>query len=228
MNKNVFARVAWVSIFGIAFGLVEAAVVIYLRGIYYPDGFAFPLAGMSWNHIGIEISREAATILMLAGVGMLAGSSRWQRFGYFLIAFAVWDLFYYVWLKALLDWPASITEWDVLFLIPIPWIGPVLAPVGISVMLLLGGVIVVGHDDRSAPFVMRWTEVVIALLASGILLYSFMSDTEASLHAAQPDPYKYALFAVGMAGYALVVWRLWRRMPRRKPSDSSRASHPRR
>lgn len=213
MKRNVFAPVMWVSIFGVVFGLVEAVVVVYLREIYYPDGFAFPLASMSWNHIGIEISREAATVVMLMGVGILAGSSRWQKFGFFLIAFAVWDVFYYVWLKVLLDWPASFNDWDVLFLIPIPWIGPVVAPVAISVMLFLAGIIMIRHDDQRAPFRIRWPETAIGLLASGILLYSFMADTEASLHAAMPKPYRYSLFALGMTGYAVVLWRFWRRMP---------------
>lgn len=217
MNRAPAIRVAWVSIFAVAFGLVEAAVVVYLREIYYPNGFTFPLATMSRGHIGIEISREAATIVMLAGAGVLAGSSRWQRFGFFLVAFAIWDLFYYFWLKVFLGWPASVTDWDVLFLIPIPWIGPVLAPLGISVMLLLAGVLLAGHDERSAVFRLPWPEAVIALLASGIMLFSFMSDTEAALHGACPKPYNYTLLAVGMLGYAVVVWRIWRwraRVPR--------------
>lgn len=221
MNRNVFTRVVWVSAFAAAFGLVEAAVVIYLREIYYPDGFAFPLASMSWNHISVEISREGATLLMLTSVGMLAGTARWQRFGFFLIAFAVWDIFYYLWLKALLNWPASVTDWDVLFLIPIPWIGPVLAPVGISVMLLLAGAVMVRHGERAAPFRIRWPDAAIALLASGGLLYSFMADTEASFHTALPKPYNYTLFAIAMAGYGVVVWRVWSGMRRGTSSDSS-------
>jgi len=226
MNKNVLTRLAWVSIFGVAFGLVEAVVVVYLREIYYPGGFVFPLADMSHNHIGIEISREAATILMLVGVGILAGSSRAQRFGFFLIAFAVWDVFYYLWLKALLDWPASLTDWDVLFLIPIPWIGPVLAPVGISVMLFLAGAIMISHDNQQAPFRMPWTDAAVGLLASGILLYSFMADTEASLHNTLPEPYDYVLFALGMSGYAIVLWRFWGRMPRSGSGDPSTFKRP--
>ena len=117
-----------VSVFAVAFALVESSVVVYLRLLYYPEGFAFPLKPALMSHVAVEVSREVATIVMLAVVGLIAGRSRWQRFSYFMIAFGVWDIFYYVWLKIMLNWPASLLDWDVLFLIPVPWIGPVVAP----------------------------------------------------------------------------------------------------
>lgn len=214
MNNTVFTRVVWVSIVAAAFGLVEAAVVVYLREIYYPQGFAFPLASMTWNHISIELSREAATIVMLTGLGILAGASRWQRFGFFLVAFALWDLFYYIWLKVILDWPASIVDWDVLFLIPIPWIGPVLAPVAISIALLSAGAVILVHEHRSPTFSLRRAETIVALAATGLIFYTFMADTEATLNAAPPQAYNYVSFIVGMAGYGIVLVRMARRIPK--------------
>ena len=59
-----------------------------------------------------------------------------ERFAYFLYIFAVWDIFYYVFLKITVNWPSSILTWDVLFLIPIPWTSPVLFPVLSSVTMI--------------------------------------------------------------------------------------------
>ena len=83
--------------------------------------------------LAIEIGREAATLIMLLGVAMLAGADRWERFLAFCLSFGVWDIFYYAWLWIFVRWPASLFTWDLLFLIPVPWIGPVLAPVLVSV-----------------------------------------------------------------------------------------------
>jgi hypothetical protein len=84
-----------------------------------------------------EIGREAATIVLIITGAWLSGHNRQQRFAYFMIIFAVWDIFYYVWLKVLLDWPASIMDWDILFLIPVTWASPVLYPVLISSTLIV-------------------------------------------------------------------------------------------
>ena len=51
-------------------------------------------------------------------------------------AFAFWDIFYYVWLYALLRWPSGPTTIDVLFLIPRPWIAPVFVPVVASLLVI--------------------------------------------------------------------------------------------
>ncbi len=109
-----------VVIFSIAFAYIEAAVVVYLRQIFHPEGFTFPLTtfGLSplWKRLLFtEIGREAATIVLIFTGCWLSGKNRRQRFAYFMTIFAVWDIFYYVWLKVLLDWPSSIMDWDILF-----------------------------------------------------------------------------------------------------------------
>jgi hypothetical protein len=221
MVKSILVPLSCVIAFAVTFALVEAAVVVYLRALYYPEGFQFPLSVMNWHHVTVEIAREGATMLMLTSVALLAGGSRWERVGYFLIAFAVWDIFYYVWLKIFLDWPQSILDWDVLFLIPLPWIGPVIAPVLISVALILAGCIMIAHEKRSAGFRIRWAEALTALVSTGVLLYSFMIDTKATLYGANPEPYNYLLFALGMTGYGLILWRFWGRLPRNISSNAS-------
>ena len=105
---------------------------------YQPNAFP-PQAGIA----PAEVVREAATLVMLLAVGGLAGRSWRSRLGYALVAFGVWDIFYYVFLKIITGWPHSLLDWDILFLIPLPWWGPVMAPVSIA-LVMLG----VGHDGH--------------------------------------------------------------------------------
>jgi hypothetical protein len=110
--------IVWLTLFGISMGFLETSVVVYLREILYPNGFDFPLS-MFPKHLALtEILREAATVIMLVAVGIFTGRTRTEKFGFFIFTFAVWDIFYYVFLKALLNWPESLLTWDILFLIP--------------------------------------------------------------------------------------------------------------
>ena len=148
-EMSMWKKVSWSFAYGIGMALLEAIVVVYLRELYYPQGFAFPLKNMDWNITMIEILREAGTILMLVCVSALAAENFYTWVGFFLFNFAVWDIFYYVWLKVLLNWPANFLEWDILFLIPITWDGPVIAPLLCSVaMLALAGVIFYFHQHK--------------------------------------------------------------------------------
>ena len=125
-----------VSVFAISMAFLEASVVIYLRELFYPEGFTFPLKSMPDYLILTEFIREAATILMIVTAAWLCSASRHMRFAWFLYIFAVWDIFYYVFLKMILNWPESFFAWDVLFLIPFVWVGPVLAPVLLSLQMI--------------------------------------------------------------------------------------------
>jgi len=119
---------------------VEAAVVVYLRRIYYPEGFALTLEPMELHILRTEIGREVATIVMILSISLLSYRERTKRVGAFLLVFGVWDIFYYVFLKIMLDWPASFMSRDVLFLIPAPWISPVILPISISIIMVGFGV----------------------------------------------------------------------------------------
>ncbi|MHB8807182.1 MAG: hypothetical protein ACYC59_06335 [Anaerolineaceae bacterium] len=167
-NSTLLKKVSWSFGYGIGMALLEAVVVVYLRELYYPQGFSFPLQNMDWNIYKIEILREAGTLLMLVCVSALAAENFTTWLAYFLFNFAVWDIFYYVWLKILLNWPANLMEWDILFLIPITWDGPVLAPLLCTLaMLTLAGVILV-HHKRGAQVKLNSQDW--ALLLSGALL----------------------------------------------------------
>jgi hypothetical protein len=143
------------ALFGASFGYVEAVVVVYLRaaaGITGHDsGAIFQLQHAPATYLQvtsslaqfprslrtIEAFREAATMVMLASVALLAGARARERWGAFLWAFAAWDLTYYAGLWTILRWPASLQDIDVLFLIPVPWVAQVWYPVLVSALTLL-------------------------------------------------------------------------------------------
>ncbi|WP_321376243.1 hypothetical protein [uncultured Draconibacterium sp.] len=131
------------AVFGIAMAHFEGVVVVYLRkaiGLLDADsesGNKELLEQIPKRTIKIEMTREAATIIMLATLALLVGNSWLDRAMVFLWTFAFWDLFYYVSLYVLIKWPRSLTTIDVLFLIPRPWIAPVWFPVGISTITIL-------------------------------------------------------------------------------------------
>jgi hypothetical protein len=200
----------WVAIFGAAFAFVESAVVVYLRALYYPEGFVLPLKGLLAQHLTVEVARETATIAMLCAVAMMAGRKAWERFGYFMVAFGVWDIFYYVWLKVLLGWPASAFDWDVLFLIPVPWIGPVVAPLLVALAMVGCGVAICLRIAGGRPFQPRLLAWALGVAGTAVLLFSFLSDTDATLHGLPPQEYRYGLLAGGLllllSGFGL-AWR---------------------
>lgn len=189
---------------------VEAGVVIYLRSLYYPDGFAFPLEIITRSHLIVEIGREAATILMIISVAALTGKRFWEKFAYFLICFGFWDIFYYIWLKVVIGWPSSLLDWDILFLIPLPWIGPVIAPVTIAIMMILAGLLITFLYKRGYDFQPSSLAWILTIIGTLIILYSFMRDTGAGLHQHMPLPYIYEALIAGEILYLLALFFAWR------------------
>jgi hypothetical protein len=191
-------RLIWLTVYAVAMAYLESAVVVYLRAIYYPAGFGFPLALIEPGMSAIEIGREAATLVMLLGVAMVMSEDRWERFLFFCLSFGVWDTFYYVWLWVFLDWPPSLLTWDILFLIPIPWIGPVLAPLIISVALIIGSLLLLRLRHRGIQLRFPTWSWVLAVSGGGIVLSSFMLDFRTVLAQVEPPPFRWWLFALGV------------------------------
>ena len=150
---------------------LESAVVVYLREIYYPDGFSFPLSPVESGIVITEFWREVATIVMLVGISIITGKSATQRFAFFLLAFAIWDIFYYVFLYVLLGWPSSLMEWDLLFLVPIPWVGPVITPVIVSLLMILLAFHIIYFNKK-----LNRLEWVFSILGSLVVITSWMLD----------------------------------------------------
>ena len=143
------------ALFGASFGFVEAAVVVYLRtaagavGHYTNTILQLQYSSTTYQQAvsslaqfppalrTVEMFREAATMIMLGSVSLLAGAGAREHWGSFLWTFAVWDLTYYAGLWATLRWPSSLKDYDVLFLIPVPWVAQIWFPVLVSLLTLL-------------------------------------------------------------------------------------------
>jgi hypothetical protein len=161
----------WITIFAITMGIFEGSVVVYLRALYYPNGFEFPLQVMGNQIIITELIREFASLFMLLSVGILAGKTISQRFGWFLYTFAVWDIIYYVFLYLILGWPESFLTWDILFLLPVTWTGPVIAPILISCLMILLGLVLNQFDVKITK-----KDWFILICGSFVVFLSFIWD----------------------------------------------------
>jgi hypothetical protein len=131
----MLTKLILLAIFGLAMAHFEGVVVVYLRrvlGIKDVESNLESVGKIPEEYLRIEMSREAATIIMLLAIGILAGTTWIERGIFFLWTFAFWDLFYYLSLYILIKWPPKLTAIDVLFLIPKPWIAPVWFPVAVS------------------------------------------------------------------------------------------------
>jgi hypothetical protein len=165
-----------VTAFAIAMGYLESAVVVYLREILYPGGFDFPLSTMPVNLGLTELLRELATLVMLVSIGVLAGKRFSTGFAWFIYSFAIWDIFYYVFLWLLLGWPPSLMTWDILFLIPTTWTGPVLSPVLVSLSMILLALVILLKAERGQESRIPGKIWLGLILGSLILIFGFILD----------------------------------------------------
>lgn len=203
--RSFYRTLFWITLFSIAMGYLETSVVVYLREIYYPRGFQFPLMMMPDSAVRIELLREMATLIMLAGIGVLAGKSKPQRFAWFIYSFAIWDIFYYVFLRLLIGWPAGLLTWDILFLIPVPWVGPVLAPCIISLTMILTALIILRYEAMGMPAKMNGRERSLLIIGSITVVFSFCADflghasslTQAAVKNYVPQHFDWWVFMAG-------------------------------
>ncbi len=180
MEHNSFAKTQktffLVGIYSVAMGFLEAIVVIYLRLLYYPHGFDFPIQSFPSQMLSVEWLREIATIVMLLIIGLLAGKNHLQKLLYFLYSFGVWDIFYYIGLKLLINWPSSFLTWDILFLIPITWVGPVLAPIICSLTMIVLAESLVCLQEKGCSIKIRNSEWIALLSGAFLIFCTFILD----------------------------------------------------
>ncbi len=195
------ARLATVVAFAAAMAYLESAVVVYLqRAIGMAPGQLFPLRGpeMVGDLAAIEVGREAATLVMLAMVGCLAGRQRLDRLAWTAVAFGIWDVLYYAWLWAFIGWPPSPGTWDVLFLIPVPWIGPVWSPVIVSLALIGFGVAVAGAAEAGRSLRAGKLDLLLGVGGGAIVVLSFTLDAGRIMGGGLPGWFPWPIFAAGM------------------------------
>jgi len=181
--RDLWKRIGWTAAYAVAMAYVEAAVVVYLRGLLNITNATARLD----SYAGIEIGREAATLAMLAAVGWLAGRGWRERTAYAAFAFGIWDIGYYLWLKLMIGWPASLFSPDVLFLIPVRWTGPVLAPVLISLLMCFTALLVLQRLVHGGTLVFPRWRLAIGLLGGLLVLSVFMADALLALAGGRPD-----------------------------------------
>jgi len=174
MKRRLIALI----IFSIAMAVVESSLVVYVRELYYPSGSYFPLNIATPPRIVLmELFREFATIVMLISIAYLMSNSFIKRFAYFLIAFGIWDLAYYLWLKVFTNWPNSLLDWDLLFLIPVPWIGPVISPILCALsMVLFGFILSYLVEDKGLNVSFTTLDWFLIIFGSIIIILSFSLD----------------------------------------------------
>jgi hypothetical protein len=199
MNRKLFF---WSAIFAISMGFFESAVVVYLRTIAYPGGFSFPLQPLSTDLSTTELLREGFSLVMLFSVSCLLAKRGMERFGWFIYNFAIWDIFYYIFLYLLIGWPQSPGTMDVLFMIPVVWTGPVYAPVILSLLMILLAVPIINYSQRIRYIRFRTKEFLLLLLGSLICILSFTFDSIKFLQGSAsgkfvPGPFNWIVFTVG-------------------------------
>jgi hypothetical protein len=235
-KRTVFA----LFLFGTAFGYLEAAVVSYLRLLHEParlrfyparpPGELFPLltldqlraAGPQQTQtLAAEIGREAATLVMLAAIALAVARNAGEWAAAFVVAFGVWDITFYFFLKMLLGWPGSLFTWDILFLIPVPWVGPVLAPMMVSLAMIVAGVWHLRREARAETVHIGpayWTGI---LAGAAIIILAFALDYRNVMSAGLPRPFRWSIFGLGLllgiGSYAGAA----RRQPRHVRASSS-------
>jgi hypothetical protein len=185
MTGSTRDGVRWwlVVVFAIGMAWVEAACVYYLRVMVDRlEPYQMNPLPMNGGLEHVELVREAATLVMLIAVGTLAGRTWRTRLGYAAIAFGVWDIFYYVFLRLICDWPKSLLDWDVLFLLPLPWWGPVLAPVCIASLMIGWGTLASQRALRRPATSITSILWPLSGLGIALALYVFMADSLRAVH----------------------------------------------
>jgi uncharacterized membrane protein YhaH (DUF805 family) len=219
-NKSEAWCWLWVVIYALGMAWVESATVFYLRSMigrvdpYQPD--PLPLVG---GFASVELMREFATLVMLCAVGFLAGKNWRTRIGYAVIAFGIWDIFYYAFLKIICGWPHSLFDWDVLFLLPLPWWGPVIAPMLISLLMICWGTLTTQFEPAGASRKSGFLIWLLCFAGIAVALYVFMADAIAAskhgvdaIRATLPKHFKWHLFLVGLALMSVPALQLAREL----------------
>jgi len=176
-EKLIGLRISSIIIFAIAMGIMEAICVNYIRQIIFPPDGSIANAPISNFNFAVEAIRELMTIIMLTTVSILSAHNIRTRLAMFFLAFGTWDILYYVGLRIFLKWPASIMDWDTLFLIPVAWYSPVLVPMLISLYFIFGSIFIILHEGNGTKLKFNLPVVLLQFSAFIVWYYSFIKDS---------------------------------------------------
>lgn len=190
-----------VAVYALAMAYLESAVVVYLqRALTMTPATLFPLRDQATlGGLGsIEVGREVATIVMLVTVGWLAGRTSLERLAWTSVAFGIWDIGYYFWLWVFIDWPTSLGTTDLLFLLPVPWVAPVAAPILVSIALISFGLIVARRTRRGDPLNPELKQWILLTVGGLVVIASFTIDSAHVRNGGMPSAFAWPVFAAGM------------------------------
>jgi hypothetical protein len=180
-----------------------------LQGATYRSNLEVTLVSLPERLVTLEMAREACTIILLGAVGWLAGRRPADRAGAFLLAFGIWDLAYYGVLRLVASWPDSLTTWDILFLIPLPWVAPVWAPITIAALFVLAGSYLFWTPERERQY--RPTDIGVLTLSAALTIAAFLFESSSAVDHRVPERFPLWLFcaavALGIAWFARVEGR---------------------
>jgi hypothetical protein len=217
LMKGLVRVLAALTLFGVSFAFVEASIVTYLRHVWeplhsrlFPDApgdSIFPIIRVDqWQAEGpshmrllwTELAREAATLVMLGSVAMASAQNMRQWFAGFMIAFGVWDIFFYVFLKVIVDWPESLVTWDLLFLLPVPWVGPVCSPVLVSLAMITAGVMILWRESMDRPVPLGWPQIMGIGVGGLVVIVAFCWDWRNIMAGGEPNTFHWPMFLGGL------------------------------
>ena len=187
--------------YAVAMAYLESAVVAYLQlALGGQVGAIFPLrpAITVGALVAIEVGREAATLVMIAAVGLLAGRTPVARLAWGAVVFGAWDIGYYAWLHVFSGWPPSLGTTDLLFLIPVPWVGPVWSPVVVSAALIGVGLVAASLERAGGRLALRRRHWAAGLAGGSLVILSWTIDAGRVMDGGLPGPYPWPIFAAGM------------------------------
>jgi hypothetical protein len=204
--KYTLALLINLTIFAIAFGYIEGTIAHYLRLLYYPEGFFSELKILDTHIIFIEMGREFATLVIIFTITQFTKGPFYRKLANFIYIFALWDICYYAALYLFEKWPSSFFVWDVLFLLPVPWFAPVIAPITISFIGILGALIIQITYVLTGKLKFNWK--IIALLSISLLLW-LISFLIYPSKIKFPKNYNWFLFYLGiflsLIGYLYLI-----------------------
>lgn len=212
MRRNSDVRkIFFIVLFAISMAYVESAVVCYLRKLFYPSGFSFPLPYPPVKYYLIEVGREVATICMLISTSFFLEKGI-KRIAYFLILFGIWDIFYYFWLFLLIKWPSSIFDWDILFLIPVAWASPVICPLIVSLILIIAGILTLSFPSNKINF--RMGEKIGIGISLSLIFLSFTIESLRNPFiylAEKPVNFYWEIFTLGILLFSFSIFHfIWK------------------
>jgi len=191
-------KLSYLTLFAISFAFVIGVTVYYFRLHFYAPQFSFPINWKEGLPFYTLFGRQLASLMVIFLLAWLSGKNLKQKIAAFLYVFGVWDIFYYLSLYIICRWPNSFLTNDLLFVIPLPWTGPVLAPMVVSLVLISLGVTLFFLDKKSmqlnSPFILWVFEIV----SGGFIVLSFLWNFQAVYQGEVPTPFPWFLFISGL------------------------------